>query len=424
MSHQDRQSHTAEERAHPTEEIGLDVDRLFIISSGPGDDLSRSAVREDVRGEDYSLLRFFKIPMSLGYLLGEVHRLFPGRKGVLQVLLDFIAEKSIVPVDGIPMQTTVDRVKWDFYRNLGESSPPSEVQLNITNRCVNRCRTCRKYEWEQVDMPMERIAGIVQELRTMGNPLLILSGGEPFLHREIDRVLDIVEDMQTLVLTSGTVPVPIGKFQKVKRVQFSVDALDPEIYRTIRGPGSVEILKENISKAKEAGCLVTVTSVIQRDNILHIPDIMEFCEEDGIPFLPGAVHSYDDVAFYNLYKRPLPLLCMVPYYHCLVDPSGDVFVCCHHYEDNTDYRNIDRRFVLGNAFSQGFVATWLSDRAKGIKRWLLENRAGYCQGCFRYLLENDVASHIRSSDGPGDLPYVHTYFFPLEIMKRLAAGGR
>jgi len=424
MSHQDRQSHTAGERAYPIEEIGFDADRLFIISSEPGADLGRSAVREDARGEEYSLLRFFKIPMSLGYLLNEGRRLFPGKKSVLQILLDFIANKNIVPVDGIPLQTTVDRVKWDFYRNLGGSSPPSEVQLNITNRCVNRCRMCRKYEWEQVDMPMERIAGIVQELRTMGNPLLILSGGEPFLHREIGRVLDIVEDMQTLVLTSGTVPVPIGKFQKVKRVQFSVDALDPGIYRSIRGPGSIEILKENISKAKAAGCLVTITSVIQRDNILHVPDIMEFCEDEGIPFLPGAVHSYDELAFYNLNNRPLPPLCAVPFYHCLVDPSGDVFVCCHHYEDNTDYRNVDRRFILGNAFREGFANIWCSRGAKEIKTWLLKNRTAFCQGCFRYLLENDVASHIRSSDGPGDLPYVHTYFFPLEIMKRSAAGGR
>jgi MoaA/NifB/PqqE/SkfB family radical SAM enzyme len=356
--------------------------------------------------------------MSPGYLLNEADRLFPGKKGIPQMLRDCIAQKAIVPAGGVSLQATVDRAKWDFYRNLGESSPPAEVQLNITNRCVNRCRMCRKYEWKQVEMPVGCIAKAVAELRAMGDPLVILSGGEPFLHREIDRVLDIVEGMPTLIFTSGTVPVPV-----VKRVQFSADALDPRIYRIIRGPGSVDVLKANIAKAKEAGCTVTVTSVIQRDNILHIPDIMEFCDYEGIPFLPGAVHSYDDVAFYDLSRRPLPRLCLVPFYHCVVDPSGDVFVCCHHYEDNTDYRKIDRRFVLGNSFREGFASVWHSDGATERKRWLLENRAAFCQGCFRYILENDVASHIRTQDSTVDLPYVHTYFFPLEMMKQSTAGG-
>jgi MoaA/NifB/PqqE/SkfB family radical SAM enzyme len=401
------------------EEIGFDPDRLYVISAEPG--ILGDAAREE---EGNRLLRFFKVPMSPGYLLKEAGRLFPDRKTAMRMLADCIARKMIKPVDGVPLQTTVDTAKWNFYRDIDEHSSAAEVQVNITNRCVNRCRMCRKYEWEQAEMPAERIAGLAGELRRMGDPLVILSGGEPFLHREIDRVLEIVADMRTLVFTSGTVPVSAGKFQKLKRVQFSVDALDPEIYRAIRGPGSVEVLKENIVRAKEAGCLVTITSVMQRENILHIPDIMEFCEAEGVPFLPGAVHSYNELAFYDLSRRPLPRLCLVPFYHCLVDPSGDVFVCCHHYEDNTDYRNIDRRFVLGNAFEEGFASVWHSAGAREIKRWLLDNRAAFCQGCFRYLLENDVASHIRASDRPVDLPYLHTYFFPLEIMKRSTAGGR
>ncbi len=392
---------------------GHDPDRLYGINTS-------AESKDGFPGETGRLLRFFRFPMSPAYLL----RNLPCPADLAPVLLELLEQEKIVPVEGFTLQMTVAREQWDFYKGLDDSSYPTEVQLNITNRCINRCRTCRKYEWEQVDMEPEKFRGIIEELQSMSDPLLILSGGEPFLHRDIDTLLDVVESMRTMVFTSGAVPVSVGKLRKVKSVQFSVDALDPEIYRAIRGPGSVEVLKENISKAKEAGCIVTVTSVIQRDNIFHIPDIIEFCAREGIPFLPGAVHSYDDMAFYNLYKRPLPPLCVVPYYHCLIDASGDIFVCCHHYEDNTDYRNIDRRFVLGNAFSEGFAAAWFSDRAKEIKRWLLENRAGYCRGCFRYLLQNDVASRIRCSGGPKDLPFIHAYHFPLEIMRQLTVSGQ
>jgi MoaA/NifB/PqqE/SkfB family radical SAM enzyme len=310
----------------------------------------------------------------------------------------------------------VDKNVWDFYKTVSELSYPVQVQLNITNKCINRCQMCRKYKWPQIDIPVAKLREIADELRRMETGLIILSGGEPFLHRDIERILDIFEDMTTLVFTSGVVPISVDKFKKLKKVQFSLDALAPELYRVIRGPGNVETVKENILKAKEAGCEVTVTTVIQKTNIFHVPDIIEFCEQEGIAFLPSVVHSYDELAFYNVKKRPLPPLCVVPFYHCLIDPAGDIFVCCHHHEDNTDYENIDRRFVLGNIFDCSFSEIWFSNKAKYIKRWLYNNRASFCNGCYRHLLENDVASFIRTCSTSVDLPFTHTYFFPLEMI--------
>jgi MoaA/NifB/PqqE/SkfB family radical SAM enzyme len=391
---------------------GFDPDQLYAIDNSQHDtaDISEK--------ERWKVLRFFETPMSPGYLIQNG----PFTTDMLELLIDVLDKKIIIPVSGVPLQMTVDRAKWEFYRTLDASYPPSEVQLNITNRCVNRCRMCRKYEWDQIDMPIQKFGEIVGELRNMGARLLILSGGEPFLHDDIEGIVDMTEGMETLIFTSGAVPISEGMLKKAKRLQFSVDALDPEIYRFIRGPGDVDTVKENILKAKAAGCSVAVTTVIQRANIFHIPDIIDFCKKENVPFLPGAVHSYDNVAFYNLNNRRLPPTCVVPFYHCLVDPSGDVFVCCHHHEDNADYERIDRRYVLGNVFQARFPDIWFSKKAKDIRNSLFADRAAFCQGCFRYLLENDTASFVRSHEVPEEFPYTHTYFFAVVMMADLSVA--
>lgn len=395
-------------------DLGFDPDQLYTLDPYLHGLSQRAGI--DVREKERAgVLRFFETPMSPGYLIKNG----PYTAATLESLVEILQQKMIVSVSDVPLQMTIDQAKWEFYRSLDASSPPSEVQLNITNRCVNRCHMCRKYEWDQIDMPLEKVGELVGDLRTMGARLLILSGGEPFLHDDIESILDMAGDLETLVFTSGAVPLSNEILRRLKRVQFSVDALDPEIYRIIRGPGDVDTVKENILKAKAAGCSVTVTAVMQRANIFHIPDVIDFCRKEDIPFLPGAVHSYDDVAFYNLNKRRLPQMCVVPFYHCLVDPSGDVFVCCHHHEDNSDYERIDRRYVLGNVIHSSFSNVWFSEKAKDIKKGLLTDRAAFCQGCFRYLLENDAASFVRSHEAPEEVPYTHTYLFPIEIMADL-----
>lgn len=391
---------------------GYDLNQLYLIDRG------RSGAVEALKNEALAeVLRVFRVPMSLGYLIQH----FPMTGERFNGLLEALRCQWLQPIEGVPLQMEVDQTLWDFYRNLTESSPPRQVQVNITNRCVNRCIMCRKYEWPQEEMPVGKFRELAEEVKKMGGHEIVLSGGEPFLHRQFPEILEIAEDLHAAAFTSGVVPLSRDLMKKLKTVIFSVDALDKETYRMIRGPGNVETIRDNILKAKEAGCAVVIAPVIQRMNIFHLPEIAEFCEKEHATFFPTAVHSYDDLAVYHLGDRPLPPLCLVPFYHCLIDSLGDVFVCCYHHEDNNDYGRIDRRFVLGNVFQAGFSEIWHSDRAREIKGRLYGNRAAFCRGCYRYLLENDVASLARSGDGTKTLPFTHTYLFPLKIQDHLKA---
>ena len=392
----------AKEILNVLSECGGNADQLYVHNP---------SVQIEQGGEE-RLLRFFRMPMSPGFLM---ENLIKDDRDLSACLCRILAKKMIMPVAGVPFHIDVDEGKKAFYQYLGERSCPTEVQLNITNRCVNRCRMCRKYEWDQIDMPLDSIKAICADLRTAGTERIILSGGEPLLHRDIRAILELMEGFRTIVFTSGTVPLSVEILEKIDEIQFSIDALDAELYRVIRGPGSIAIIKDNVRKARDAGCSATITTVLQRSNILHVPEIIDFCERERIPFVPSAVHSYDDLAFYDLSTRVIPPICMVPCRHCLIDPAGDVYVCCHHHEDNADYKSIDRSFILGNIFSSGFLNIWLSDRAVRVKRELIGHRASFCKGCYRYLAENDVASLIKGGGLTGNLPFIHTYFFPLQI---------
>jgi len=381
-------------------------ERLYFID--PDKDLSQLRSLEIY----HNFLKYFSVPISPEYVYTHCPNLTPAH---IEDNIEVIRE-SILPFDSYPLSMDVTEETVEFFQSLDENSPPVQVQLNLTNRCVNRCQMCRKYEWPQLDMPFPVLERLITELKQIGTTLFILSGGEPFLYRHLKELLTLLSGSVTLFFTSGTVPLTDDIVSSIKKIQFSVDALDPSIYAEIRGPGSIDTIRNNILLAKNAGCEVTITTVIQKANILHVPDIIEFCEKYDIPFYPSVVHSYDALAFYDVSKRIIPDLCVVPFYHCLIDSMGDVFLCCHHHEDNTDYSSIDRSYILGNISNTPFPDVWDSDRSKAIKREIHSKRAGFCKGCYRYLLENDLATVLRSSGENLTFPFRHTYLFPLRIL--------
>lgn len=112
-----------------------------------------------------------------------------------------------------------------------------EIQIEITGRCNMNCRHCRGSFDKSDDMPVNQIQKIIQFGRqfSINCSQIVLSGGEPLLHKDFFKILDVVRsnggDELTLT-TNGSIfssehMQAINK-QKFDRVMISVslDSLD------------------------------------------------------------------------------------------------------------------------------------------------------------------------------------------------------
>jgi len=69
-----------------------------------------------------------------------------------------------------------------------------QIQIEITGRCNMNCQHCRAAHQPRQDMPIEQIVKIIRFARRFSPNYkeIILSGGEPLLHREFPEVLTAV----------------------------------------------------------------------------------------------------------------------------------------------------------------------------------------------------------------------------------------
>jgi MoaA/NifB/PqqE/SkfB family radical SAM enzyme len=157
------------------------------------------------------------------------------------------------------------------------------MSIEVTRECPLSCPGCYAYGDMHLggavnlrslsdyrgDELVDRIVRLVQQHRPLH---LSLVGGEPLVrHRELSRVLPILNSMKvhTMVVTSAVIPIPL-EWMSIPRVRvtISVDGL-PEHHDVRRKPATYDRILKNI-----AGCQVNMHGTITRP-MLERPGYIE-----------------------------------------------------------------------------------------------------------------------------------------------------
>jgi len=139
------------------------------------------------------------------------------------------------------------------------------------------------------EMTADEIFKIAQVARDIGIKKIRLSGGEPLIRNDI---VEIVEKISTLefkdvsITTNGTLMERYAKKlvnAGLKRVNVSLDTLNPETYHFITSRNYLDSAKRGIKAAAQAGLdPVKVNMVVMKDiNHEEIWDMFQFCKENG-----------------------------------------------------------------------------------------------------------------------------------------------
>jgi len=123
------------------------------------------------------------------------------------------------------------------------------LRLSVTDRCNLRCAYCmpqggvKKLAHDQV-LTLEEIARVARQAVGLGVNKIRLTGGEPFLRRDLGVLLlalDSLRDRPDLRITTNGIlleeNLPLLKRYGVSTVNISLDTMDPESFGVITGLG-------------------------------------------------------------------------------------------------------------------------------------------------------------------------------------------
>ena len=175
--------------------------------------------------------------------------------------------------------------------------PISYLRLSVTDRCDFRCTYCMS---ENMTFLPKKDLLTLEELDRLGSAFIAkgvrqlrISGGEPLVRRDVmtlfrslSRHLESGALDELTLTTNGS---QLGRFAQeladcgVRRINISIDTLDPDKFRTITRWGRFEQVMNGIEAAQKAGMKIKLNCVALKGfNIGEIPSMMRWAHGRSI----------------------------------------------------------------------------------------------------------------------------------------------
>jgi radical SAM protein with 4Fe4S-binding SPASM domain len=382
------------------------------------------------------------------------HFCFAHAKAMLETVLPFTFELS-------QPQRLATHGKCEFYLRLGyspaaktkEKFVPLIVSWNVTRKCNLKCSHCyinASPRESNDELNTEEAKRMIDQICEVSRPMLVLSGGEPLLRKDIFEIIRYGTEKglrMGMGSNGGLIDKATAKKLKdagIKTVSVSLDSSIPERHDEFRGVvGSWQKTIQAIKALRENNILVQVNTTLTLQNYGEIDDIMSLTESLGVenfhlfflvPTGRGAKiadispemyetmikTTFAKVARHRLNVRPscAPQFmriakgmnldmrqwirgCLAGLYYCRIFPSGEVTPC--------PYLPVK----LGNIRQKNFKDIWFtSEIFKNLRNFdTLKGKCGACDsrdlcgGCRAraYGLSSDFIDYCGDLHEPTEL---------------------
>ena len=173
--------------------------------------------------------------------------------------------------------------------------PLKDLRISVTDRCNFRCTYCMpldEYEWiERAEiLTYEEIARLAALFVRLGVDKIRLTGGEPLLRKNLNQLiskLSLLAGIKDLCLTTNAAllapQVTALRAAGLRRVNVSLDTLQPEKFRRMTKRGDLDKVLEGLFAAKRHGFgPIKINAVIEKGvNDDEIIDLVEFARDNG-----------------------------------------------------------------------------------------------------------------------------------------------
>ncbi|HOO72773.1 MAG TPA: radical SAM protein [Spirochaetota bacterium] len=168
---------------------------------------------------------------------------------------------------------------------------PRLIFWELTKGCNLRCRHCRAEADDSLfegEASLEQIKGVMRQIASPYNPILVLTGGEPLYRKDIFDIASYASSLglRTALASNGTlIDRDVARRIKdsgVQRVSISIDGRDAETHDSFRGiPGSFDLALQGARFVREAGVEFQFNCTVSRRNVDQIEDILRLSEREG-----------------------------------------------------------------------------------------------------------------------------------------------
>jgi len=182
------------------------------------------------------------------------------------------------------------------------------VRISVTDRCDLRCVYCMNEK--MTFLPRNRILGLEEILlisrafTELGVKKIRVTGGEPLVRKNVIWLFHQIAELpglEELVLTTNGQQLQRWatslRYAGVRRVNVSLDSLDPERYRRITRVGDLQKVLQGIEAARNAGFeRIKLNSVVMKKRN----------EQDVVPLVRYAIDNQLDISFIE--EMPLGII--------------------------------------------------------------------------------------------------------------------
>jgi len=165
------------------------------------------------------------------------------------------------------------------------------IAWEITRSCNLTCLHCRasaEYGSYEGEFAMEECFRLLDEIASFSEPVIILTGGEPYLREDIFDVAAYGDrkGLRMVLATNGTlVTDEIARKTRdagIKRISISLDGRDAKSHDAFRGvAGAFEGSIAGIEAFKKAGVEFQINTTVTRLNLDQIADILKLALDLG-----------------------------------------------------------------------------------------------------------------------------------------------
>lgn len=280
----------------------------------------------------------------------------------------------------------------------GNFPPPRMVSCWLTTVCNYNCSFCL---FKKENKKQHKIAdtlkffNFIDDIVKFGVRSLEFSGGgEPTLHPDFKDIVAYAycRGLKLGLFTNGT-NFPIGKFwlDRFKYIRIGLDAADSRVYNKIKRPSGKNCFNKTLDTIRQLVNLrgdnvrprIGLKFVINNINQYDIEDMVslgrdlkvdyvqfkgEHNGQNGLTQIEYTV-SEKEIEKLKIFCHDSPVIigsvipkvatikCFMSPIHSVIDPEGNVFVCCY---------LRDKEHTIGNAFKKPFSSIWGLTRHKDI----------------------------------------------------------
>ena len=178
------------------------------------------------------------------------------------------------------------------------------LRISVTDRCNLRCVYCMPADGIPLKqhkdfLTFEQIYSVVKEAAKIGFNKIRLTGGEPLVKRDIEKLVEMiasVEGIKTIGMTTNGILLPqkakLLKEAGLSSLNISCDTLNPERYKKITRIGELDWVLKGIDAALKENFPIKINMVVTNETTeKEIEEMQKFCDDKNMKL--QLINHYD-----------------------------------------------------------------------------------------------------------------------------------